>query len=533
MARGQKKPEITERRNGVQNYIKFMRDFYPHESPFPVQEDCLKKYIDYKVKAGKLQTQYLTLYVTNIKAHNEALGFGWAFGASIKEALAVASSNLGAIPLRVNASNVISLPTDINSSNLDISLQGEDSFNALCNSQQGLSYDQNSPGFTFQDVPTDNALNMQANVTLNDDFPYNMSPCDAHSLLPPGINAPNIIPLHTEVNPSNLDASSLQGSDSLCNSTDNIQSNITQNDDLSPCDARPFLPAGITASNIVPLPTDINSYIQPTHLRSNQFYTQRNNFPTVPTDNTYFNDNFLYNMSPCDAHSRLPPEINAPNVIPLHTDVNPSNLDASSLQGSDSLCNSTDNHIQAYITQNDDLSPCDARPFLPAGITASNIVPLPTDINSYIQPTHLRSNQFYTQRNNFPTVPTDNTYFKVKTNVTQNINIPYNLSTRDARPFHPPRINVPNNIPLHIDTQSTCIIPNNNFIYSQSFPDAHLSLQPEINVNFQNSFFNRLHNPNIDVQELEKQNFISTTWKRISDAQREIAYLYYLIKRIR
>ncbi|CAG8750627.1 6340_t:CDS:2 [Racocetra fulgida] len=317
MARGQKNPEITETRNGVTNYINFMKDFYPRESAFPVQVDYLKQYIDYKVKAGKLQIKYLKLYVTNIKAHNEALGFSWAFGAIIKTALVVVSSNL--------------LPTDINSSNLNAySLQSSDS---LCNSQFRQSYDQNSSGINTLNVSVDN--NIQANITQNDNFLYNPSPCDA----------------------------------------------------------RPFLPAEISAPNIVPLPTGINSYIQLMHLRSNQFDTQ--------------------------------------HVIPS---------------------------------------------------------------------------------NNFPTVPTDNAYF---------------LISRDERPFHSPGINASNNIPLHIDTQHTCIIPNNNFIYSQSFPDARPSLQPEINANFQNTFLNQLPNPNIGVQELEKQNFISNAWKQIYDSQRKL--LIYIL----
>ncbi|RIB16717.1 hypothetical protein C2G38_2038338 [Gigaspora rosea] len=328
MVRRQKKPEITETRNGVQNFIKFMRDFYPNELAFPVQENYLKEYIAYKVKMGKLQTKYLVLYITNIKAHNEALGFSWTFGAIIKKALVVVSSKF-----------------------------------------------QNSSGINLQDAPTE-----QANVTQNDNLPYNPSPCDACPFNP----------LPTYVNSSNLDISSRQGSDSFnasCNS------------------------------------------------QGGQFYDQNStglNFQDIPT---YLN-------------------------------------------------------VQASVTQNDGRSP------LSPGTSAPNVLPLSININSY-------TNQFDAQHvipnNNFQT---DNAY-NVQTDVTQNDTFPYNMSYHDARPFPTPRINAPNNI----GTQHIRIMPNNNLIYSQSFPDAHLSPQPEIS-NLQNIL------PN-------------------SDVQRKIAYLYYLLACLR
>ncbi|CAG8479035.1 10903_t:CDS:1 [Dentiscutata erythropus] len=388
-----------------------MKDFYPHKSKFPVQENYFIEYITHithKVKAGKLQPRSLLLYITNIKAHNEALGFSWTFSTILKKTLV----DLG-----------VSSP------------RSSDSFNALCNSQRGQSYNQ---------APTDNA---QANVTQN--IPYNPSLRDG---LPPGIVTPNVIPPPTDVN---YNVSSFRGSDSLnalCNSQSgqsydqNAVPIFTNNNayfnpyNLNLCDARPDI-----------LPTDINSFNLDisSHQSSDSFNALCNsqrgqsydqnftsfNFQDVSTDNAQANitqtNNIPYNLSPRDGHPPLPPEIDAPNIIPLSTDIN-SNV--SSLRGSDSLnalCNSqsgqsynqnavpnvTNNN--AYFNDNISytLSPCDARSYLPLGINSQNVVPLPTDINSYIQPS---SNQFDTQHvipsNNFPNVPTDN---GVQASVTQ------------------------------------------------------------------------------------------------------------------
>ncbi|CAG8652914.1 8160_t:CDS:1, partial [Racocetra fulgida] len=47
MTRGQRNPEITIRRNGVPNYIKFIKNSYPFEEAFPVQENYLREYLAY------------------------------------------------------------------------------------------------------------------------------------------------------------------------------------------------------------------------------------------------------------------------------------------------------------------------------------------------------------------------------------------------------------------------------------------------------------------------------------------------------
>ncbi|CAG8789926.1 18925_t:CDS:1, partial [Gigaspora rosea] len=59
-------------------------------SGFPVEEDFLKEYLNYKVKSGKIKAFSLEQYIMNIKAHNEALGHSWnysIFDVIIKEAL--------------------------------------------------------------------------------------------------------------------------------------------------------------------------------------------------------------------------------------------------------------------------------------------------------------------------------------------------------------------------------------------------------------------------------------------------------------
>ncbi|KAF0458828.1 hypothetical protein F8M41_000887 [Gigaspora margarita] len=340
MFRKQKKPEDTKTRNGVPNFIKFMRDFHTNELPFPVQENYLKEYITFKVNEGKLQTKYLRLYITNIKAHNEALGFSWTFGA-IKDLIKLGVSslrnssgvNLQDAPTEntnFNAQNVqanVTQNNNLNSSNLDISHQGSNSFNASCNSQGGQSYDQNSTGFNFQDIPTDNAYFIQENVTRNDSF---LSPHDGCSPLSPGTNDPNIIHLH-----NNMDVQDSDSHNALCNSqsgqsynrnssginvpNNEVQANITQDENIpSFCDARLFFPPRIRAPNVVPLPTDINSYID----------TQPNN--NFQTDNVQTgvtqNDTFPCNMSYHDARPFTPPEINSPNNIGTqHTRIMPNN----------------------------------------------------------------------------------------------------------------------------------------------------------------------------------------------------------------
>lgn len=88
MTRRKKNPKITETRNGVLNYINFIKNLHPEESAFPVKENYLKEYLTYKVETGNVLAKSLKLYIMNIKAHNEALGFGWNnrdFDAIIKE----------------------------------------------------------------------------------------------------------------------------------------------------------------------------------------------------------------------------------------------------------------------------------------------------------------------------------------------------------------------------------------------------------------------------------------------------------------
>ncbi|KAF0541704.1 hypothetical protein F8M41_005193 [Gigaspora margarita] len=80
-----KNPNTTVKRNGVKNYSRYIKNSYPTGSSgsglpgFPVKEKFLKEYLNYKVKRGKMKASSLEQYITNIKAHNEALGHSWNY----------------------------------------------------------------------------------------------------------------------------------------------------------------------------------------------------------------------------------------------------------------------------------------------------------------------------------------------------------------------------------------------------------------------------------------------------------------------
>ncbi|CAG8821816.1 11468_t:CDS:1, partial [Racocetra fulgida] len=141
MARRQKYPKKTIKRNGVKNYMTFTNDSHPGQSGFPVEESYLKEYLDYKVKQCNVKASSLKIYILNIKAHNKDGGYSWnrsTFDPIIKDALdslkrvdSLSSPNLGIqksaapndnisynsndgcqyLPLGFNPPNFLSLPT--------------------------------------------------------------------------------------------------------------------------------------------------------------------------------------------------------------------------------------------------------------------------------------------------------------------------------------------------------------------------------------------------------------------------------------
>ncbi|CAG8719234.1 10739_t:CDS:1 [Dentiscutata erythropus] len=213
-----RRPEEIKKRNGVPNYTKFVEDLFPNESAFPVKEDHLKKYLIYlirKVKADNLQASSLKQYISNIRAYNRSLKFGWTFDIITKEAL--------------------------------------DSLERVCNNSvspnlgNSQSEQSDSSVINFTDSSTDiddyNINNVHESATPNDARPY----------LPPEINAPEIIPL-----PTGIDFYTQPQSEQY-----NTPVNIPYN--LSSLDAQSFSLPNISTnlSNI-----SLNQLPNPTHIES-------------------------------------------------------------------------------------------------------------------------------------------------------------------------------------------------------------------------------------------------------------------------
>ncbi|CAG8479018.1 10902_t:CDS:1 [Dentiscutata erythropus] len=226
MARKQKDLETTIGRNGVLNYITFMKSSYPSEYAFPVKENYFKEYLNYKVKKGNLKAFSLQLYITNIKAHNKALGFSWnysTFDAITKEAL----NSLERIDNSVSPN--LAIPQ----------LQSSDFLNA----QSRQFY----PSFPAINFPLDNNR-------------FIVQESDARPFLPSGFNAENFVSLPSGIN-SCIQSMHLQPNQS---DTQQIISNNNFLCNLSSLDINPSHPLDTSA------------------IRQSTFFNQLSNSHSIP-----------------------------------------------------------------------------------------------------------------------------------------------------------------------------------------------------------------------------------------------------------
>ncbi|CAG8707001.1 9916_t:CDS:2 [Dentiscutata erythropus] len=99
-------PEEFKKRNGIINYINFMKDLFPSELAFPVKENCLKEYLTRqveKVEAGNLQARQLAIGQSSVTDRNQF---------NIQES-ATPNDARSSLSHGINTSNINSLPTGI------------------------------------------------------------------------------------------------------------------------------------------------------------------------------------------------------------------------------------------------------------------------------------------------------------------------------------------------------------------------------------------------------------------------------------
>ncbi|CAG8463487.1 6670_t:CDS:1 [Scutellospora calospora] len=330
MAREGKNPEKTITRNGVLNFIAYIKNSY-NESAFPIKVNRLREYLIYKVEVDRVKAKTLKFYLTNIKAHHKALGHKLnyrIYGAVKKEALNK-YCNVDYHSNNHRSSFLDAYPNIHGLSSLDdhSNIHGLSSLDDHSNIHGLSSLDDHS-----SIRPPDNSLNTHTilspninniNVSDNDPFIQPMDPqssnkdhfdsssVGAHFSLPTSasVNAsvtdPFIQPTHFQTsntalcNLSSLDVRSfpplninVQDSDSSIQMT-HFQYSPSPNIDTPSADpftqqynqfdARYYIPSSINIPDTsvpVPLPTRINSVIQRMHDNEQNFLSNNNSYST-------------------------------------------------------------------------------------------------------------------------------------------------------------------------------------------------------------------------------------------------------------